>query len=330
MGGNIFVKDHKVLRLEKAEYNNYCKNISDLFVLYGISIFHIVSSIEEKESFGDMDIVVSNTDKNNIKQLLAFIKLHYPYSSNGNVFSFLYFNFQIDLIFVNPTEYSYACNYFNWNDMGNLLGRTAKQVGFKHGWQGLYYVQRYKDRVLKEHLLSTSYLDILTVLKITDKHTFKQGFKTFDQMFKFVSSSPFFHSDIFKLENLNHTNKVRDRKRKTYQKFLAYSKSIENQYTARTKLTEEEKLEYVCSFFPSLRKEVELVLAIEEEKEKVKEKYNGFIVSNITNLSGKELGKFMSYFSQKYSFQTLSTISSEDIVDIIHSEFEIYNENHTH
>lgn len=332
MGGNVFTKTHEVVRLEKDQYLQYCKKFSDYLYTNNIHTFHMVRAVEEKSSFGDLDIILSVNSKSK-KYVDHFITnvlpTAFPFSRNGNVISILYDKFQIDIILVDSSIYNYACNYFNWNDLGNLLGRTIKQVGFKHGWDGLWYVQRHKDRVLKTHLLSTSYSDVLKVLKISDKYSMLSGFKTFEQLFEFVISSPYFHPDIFKLENLNHINKVRDRKRKTYQKFLEYTKTLKD-YPERIKLSEEEKLEYVCSYFPHLRKEVEKVQEIELKKDTVKIKYNGTIVSNITKLQGKDLGQFMSYFSKSYYSDTLFLMSPEDIIEKIKLTFEKYNDHHSH
>lgn len=112
MGGNIFKIDHNVIRLDKKEYITYCSEISEILgnTINSDSIF-IVPAIEEKDTFGDMDIVIPDHFKD---QLILVLKDKYIYSENGNVFSFLYNSFQIDLIFVDNSVYNYACHYFNF------------------------------------------------------------------------------------------------------------------------------------------------------------------------------------------------------------------------
>lgn len=303
MGGNVFTATHKVVRLNKPEYLNYCSHFETLFkdLGYDSTTYKITVAIKEKGTFGDMDVVV-NSDRVDMAYVHTRLdKLGYPTSKNGNVLSFLYNSFQIDLIFVEDKCFNYAWHYLNWNDVGNIIGRLAKQYGLKHGWQGLYYVQRNGDHVVKEHLLSTDYLDVLKCMSL-NKHTFFKGFDTYTEMFEWVTNTPRFMPDIFKFENLNHTNKVRDRKRKTYNMFLKHLEEIDKgQFKGNYKLTDEEKTECVCRWFPFVRKEIELVNAQIERHNLIKSKFNGRLVKEITKLEGHQLGYFMTQFKGYYN-----------------------------
>ena len=272
-----------------------------------------------------MDVVV-NSNKVDVSFIETKLKRYgYPVSKNGNVLSFLYKSFQIDLIFVDDLYFNYAWHYFNWNDVGNIIGRLAKQYGLKHGWQGLYYVQRNGDHVVKEHLLSTEYLDILKCMHL-DKYTFFKGFETYEQMFDWIVSSPRFMPDIFKFENLNHTNRVRDRKRKTYNMFLSYLEEIDvGQFEGNFKLTEEEKRECVCRWFPFIRKEIEEIDKYIERVNITKAKFNGALVSKLTNTVGKDLGNFIQLFKSKYDIEWIYNNTPSDInnaiIDFYKNEF---------
>lgn len=260
-----------------------------------------------------MDVVV-NSNKVDVSFIETKLKRYgYPVSKNGNVLSFLYKSFQIDLIFVDDLYFNYAWHYFGYQDLGNLIGRLAKQYGLKHGWQGLYYVQRNGDHVVKEHLLSTEYLDILKCMHL-DKYTFFKGFETYEQMFDWIVSSPRFMPDIFKFENLNHTNRVRDRKRKTYNMFLSYLEEIDvGQFEDNFKLTEEEKRECVCRWFPFIRKEIEEIDKHIERVNVTKAKFNGALVSQLTNIVGKDLGNFIQLFKSKYDIEWIYNTPQSDI-----------------
>ena len=72
------------------------------------------------------------------------------YIRNGNVVSIEFKNFQIDFIYVKPIEYECANNYFSYNDMGNLLGRVIKQLGFKLSFKGLRYAIRNEHTIVKD------------------------------------------------------------------------------------------------------------------------------------------------------------------------------------
>ena len=326
MGGNVFINTHNVVRLNKEDYNRYVNEISEHLHNIGIKTFFPTQAIKDKEDFGDMDIIVSSTAET---KSLALTWLHnfYPYQSNGEVVSFLYKSFQIDLIFIAEKSYNYACNYFSHNDLGNLLGRMAKQLGFKHGHEGLYYVQRDGDATLKEHLLSTNYLDILNILGL-DKLKFMKGFDTYQDLFDFVMSSPYYNPEIFKLENLNNINRVRDRKRKTYNMFLQYSREREHLYPSVPKLTKEERTEFVFNLYPKIRKEAEILQSEYDLKKLIASKTNGnFLMELIPELKGKELGQFIFYLKnnsiQLYS-ATVLTLSVEEIKDLVLSHYKEY------
>lgn len=318
MGGNIFVNSHTTRRLEKEEYNSYVKEVLDLLLSVNSSLsLHVTRAIRSKEDFGDLDIVVKGRNERSlIEDSLG--RLGYPLSKNGDVTSFLYIDFQVDLIFTNESHYKYSCHYFDWNDLGNLVGRMSKQFGFKHGHNGLYYVLRDDDRVIKEFLLSTEYLDIINILSL-DKFKFKSGFDAYEELFDFIIASPYFNSDSFKLENLNNINRVRDRKRKTYNMFLKYieSKNIEGKGTS--KLSYEEKESFVLNKFPHIRHEVQELKDKVKLGNKVKERINGRIIMSLfKDIDGKTVGKYIDILKERRP-----DLYSETVLDMTEEEVHL-------
>ena len=299
MGGNVFRHTHTVRRLVKEEYYQYANGILGLIrEATGPIKLHVTQAIESKEDFGDMDIIICGRDKRNLIENLLTIK-EYPMQKNGDVTSFLFIDFQVDLIFTDESHYEYSCNYFDWNDLGNLIGRMSKQLGFKHGHDGLYYVLRNDDRIIKEFLLSTSYLDILHILGL-DKIKFWKGFATYEELFEYVIRSPFFNPDSFKLENLNNINRVRDRKRKTYNLFLKYIQEKDIQSKGIRKLTYEEKEEFVLNKFPHIRHQVQELKDKAALGSKIKERINGRIIMNLfSNIDGLTVGKYIEVLKER-------------------------------
>ena len=316
MGGNIW-KDQSI-RLNKNEYFECCYQIQEFLTsVLGVDqqdIF-VIQAVKDKESFGDMDIVVRKNNYNILDIQTKIQEQNLNTFKNCDILSFLNTNnFQIDLIFVDRNVFNYACNYFGCQDLGNLLGKLIKQYGFKHGWNGLYYVQRNGDHVVQEHLLSTRYLDIINILGL-DRYKFLCGFNSYEDMFDWLVKSPLFISSIFKYENLNHTNRVRDRKRKVYNLFLDYidklDDSIKNKET--TKLSEEEKRSFVFSKFPKLALEVERLDKEIEIHNIIKLKFNGELVKSLTGLSGAPLGDFIKLFKSNYNDNWIFNTSQYEI-----------------
>ena len=84
----------------------------------------------------------------------------------------------------------------------------------------------YNTTKIKEYCLSNNFEDILNILGLNTT-VYKNGFDTYQEMFDFVISSPYFDKNLFLFENLNNKNRVRDKKRKTYNMFLEYLDTIE-------------------------------------------------------------------------------------------------------
>ena len=290
--------------------------MSLLSQFYSNKELHVTQAIRSKEDFGDMDVIVKGSSKRvEVENFLT--SSNYPFVKNGDVTSFLYKSFQIDLIFTNEDHYEYSCNYFDWNDLGNLVGRISKQLGFKHGHDGLYYVLRNDDRIIKEFLLSTSYLDIIHILGL-DKLKFKQGFDSYEDLFEFVLSSPYFNPEIFKLENLNNINRVRDRKRKNYNLFLKYieDKTYNKSDGFQRELTYEEKEKFVFKHFPKIYPEVVELKFKTELENQIKERINGRIIMQLVpSAKGERVGEYIKAIKERrpdlYSKEVLEMTEEE-------------------
>lgn len=291
MGGNVFKNNYTVVRLEEKEYTKYCDNLSFILKDLGITLFHFTRSVSEKRDHGDLDVIVLDTPTN-YSAIRSFFH-EYPTSKNGDVFSVLFNSFQIDFIFTPEKYFNYSCNYFDWNDLGNLIGRLSKSLGFKHGHNGLYYIQRIGDHYKKEHILSYNFSDIIKILKLNPVK-FKEGFSTYKELFDFIIESPYFDKEKFKLENLNNTNRVRDRKRKTYNLFLKYVEDID-----KKPIVILDKYQFVCSFFPTLDLKVKLDCELYYQKIQVNKILDGRFIISLLGIEGKKLGVFKRSFVEK-------------------------------
>lgn len=309
MGGNIW-KDTST-RLEKQDYLALVKEIKDLFSQYGRDNFFDTKFVEEKSSFGDLDILVPSSLKDAVSNYISY--LDYPINYNGDVISILYKNFQIDFIFIPDNSFEYSKHYFSWNDLGNFIGRVAKSLGFKHGHLGLQYKQMKGDRVLFNHVLSTNYYDILNILEL-DVSVFDKGFKTFNEMFEWVSSSPYFDSSLFMFSNLNNRNRVRDKKRKIYNMFLSFLESRDPIFP-----TKRYTLENILQTFPWLENRLASVNLEEEIREHVSNKFNGNLVLKlIPDINDLDIGNIIKSVKSmdNYSMFILNS-SDKDIEHLI-------------
>lgn len=294
MGGNA-IKGAK--RLEKDEYLAMKKYVTDKLNLHNIK-HHVIQAYETKPSFGDMDIIIVKQAERNVKQICCDALEPLETIHNGNVSSLNVQGFQVDLIFESEDNFDFATKYFAFNDLGNLIGRVAHRMGFKFGHDGVWFVMRDGDHVFGEICLTKDFSKGLTFFGF-DAERYKQGFKTLEDIFTYVSSSKYFNRDLYPLEHRNHIARMRDRKRKTYTAFLDYC----------DKLPQREEFQFVDKdfyvqqafmIFPNFENEYSLMVRDYEISKIIKSKFNGNMVMELTGLTGKNLGKFMSDFKQQF------------------------------
>ena len=231
MGGNA-IKQVMVRRYQRVEFKALSIEVIDIVKQnfnFWFSKQEIIPYYRNKPSFGDMDVVAKlnapldqesiNCIKEQIGKAFNSKEIHF----SDKVFSFEYKNFQIDLICCINSEYETSRNYFSYNDLGNLIGRVAKSsFNLSFGHKGLLYKVRYDNSlVLGEILLSNDINEMLSFLGF-DPQRWKEGFDEIEDVFRYVVSSKYFHKSYFDLDNLNHINKTRNRKRESYMNFLKF------------------------------------------------------------------------------------------------------------
>ena len=324
MGGNIWDTS---LRLDKKDYLILEEKIVNMLleeIVTDKAHLSKIKFIKDKETFGDLDLLVTKEYKHKEYLLQYLQNKKYPYQVNTDVVSFLFENFQVDIIFVkNFSELSYAKHYFSWNDAGNLVGRLIKQLGFKHGHQCLLYIDRRDTQVLAEIPLTYNYYKVLDILKL-DVQTFLKGFKSKLELFSWITASPYFNAEIFKLENLNNSNRVRDRKRATYKEFLIYlEENKPNSFTY--KFNRESIVLYNFPEFWGVLQENEKNF---QENLAIKKAFNGVVIKDILNITGLPLGLFIKYLKSNISTETLltfATIKTEaEQIELIKTTYQTY------
>jgi len=271
---------------------------------------HVVKFYHNKETHGDMDILIKINNHTNNKLIINFIKNNYNPNEihmNGNVISFNYEDFQIDFILINESNWDIAKHYFDYDCCGNIMGKTYHKFNLSYGWEGMYYKFRnFNGRNSSNILISKDPRKIFDFGGYNyDKYLL--GFDNLEEIFAFVIDCKYFDSNIFQMENLKHIDRKRNRKRKSYHVFLNYLK--ENGIATQFSFNRDKAMyiPIINEFFP----EADLIEKLDLLNEKnninkiLAEKFNGNIIMTWTNLSGKELGnairKFKLALGDKYN-----------------------------
>lgn len=304
MGGNA-IKIAPTRRFTKAEYDELCLEVHAKFKAYNWRYrYHIIDSYFEKSDFGDMDILVEKAPRSTLNGTtgtwlpVAFIEM-FPSKevvTNGDVISLEYKGFQLDFIQVSGDIFNFAKTYFAWNDLGNLMGKTARRMGLKYGWQGLSYTLRdgIGDKV--GEIPVTKIPEEAVRFLGYDWDRMQKGFKNLEEIFEFTASSKYFDPNAYSLENLNHVDRIRDKKRTTYQEFLTWLDKNGKKEPGIVIPDPSYYLHTIRRSFPEFAMKYDLLNAQVAKRAKVRQKFNGDIVSEITGLKGKDLGDFMREF----------------------------------
>ena len=303
MGGQA-LKNANTERKSKEQFINiYCKVVQKLIEEMNIHPIDIrmIDYYRDKSDFGDMDLIISKEYKNDtfldrLKQVFNPIEV-YP---NTDVYSFDFEKFQIDLIFI-PREYlQIATTYYNYNDLGNLMGRIADKLGVRYGHTGLKFEHYVLNRSAKLATIKLS-IDPRQIFEFLgyDFDRYLLGFQNIEEMFEYVVTSKYFNPKYFEYSNLNHQNRTRNKKRKTYEQFLEWLKNTKYSYVYEP--TAEKNLQKIFETFPFVKSEIERVEKELRKKDIIGNKFNGNLIKNlIPDINFKRISNIIIEFNKLY------------------------------
>ncbi len=277
----------------------------------------------EKPDFGDLDILVEGGAGYDAALMAAALGAT-EVVFNGDVTSIgVQLDegiFQVDLISIPAASFDFAARYFGYNDFGNLVGRIAHQFGAKFGHVGLLYQILDPDKsshMLGEVSITSDFPTALALLgydalRYAAMHSMRQ-FRTLDDIFRYVVSTPYANRDIYMLDNRSHRARIRDAKRATYKAFLLW---LEQQSTdavpaypwgeegsAMREAHKSRFLDAALAQLPAFKENYDRTLAAAARAQQLKLKFNGAMAAQITGLSGKELGAFMQRVRDSFADQ---------------------------
>ena len=274
---------------------------------------HLFDQLPEQAEAGDADILVEGHegyDPDVAAQALGAVEVvrNGPVTSigvlarpeepfiDGNVF-------QVDLVKIPSEAFDYACGYFMWSDLGNLVGRIAHAMGVAHKHDGLYFYFRdpeSPDYRFRDILLTHNHDQALRFLGY-DPARFNQGFDTLEDIFEFAASSCFFAPAIYLLENRNARARVRDRKRPAYTGFLQWCADRPQLPAFEFPADKAAWHARLVEFFPHFQRDFEAANTALDRQKAVAAKFNGAWVSQLTGLQGKALGAVMRRFKESFA-----------------------------
>lgn len=312
MGGNA-IKKVPTIRLDRNRYHAYCVDLEKtLNREFPSGDFRVIPAYGDKPDFGDLDMLYAFPDQAGYQSFhdqAAELLRAEQVVKNGDVVSMgvpvsnsEYF--QLDFIRSNPCKIHFAEFYFGYNDLGNLMGRIARFLGLKLGHEGLFYVFRPEDNpdhVFREILVSNDVDVVLNLLGFDPEEYHRNDFAQLSDVFEFVMTSRYMMKEIFLSGNHNHITRKREKKRGTYKEFIAYLETLPSdahvaQYQYEDKKGLRNQVMYNIMQMEVFRRAyLETERAYHRRKEFLK-RFDGKRVSEMTGLSGEELGMFIQAF----------------------------------
>lgn len=323
MGGNL-LKKVGVERKSAEEYRKIVGIvISNLKEIFPSIKMAEIKAYEEKDSFGDADILVEYDDLPGNWIDIIKLKLNptefISNRSNGGrkasqeVHSFDFMNLQIDLIMAPKDLFDFSMNYLSFNDLGNLMGVIAHNMGLKYGSSGLMAPLRAQGdgHQYAEVAVTKSSEEAIRFLGY-DFDRFRKGFRNLEEIFEFVISSEFIERKIYLLENRNNKSRTRDKKRTTYTQFLQWigNRPDADKFRWPKENDEDGKveikkmfLEKVKNSFPDFKKRLEGEAQEMAMSASVKLKWNGVLVKKWTDANDIDLYQIMLKAFEKNEFK---------------------------
>jgi len=322
MGGNA-LKPVKTKRLGRSDFeqstlkvvkvlNNAIAKFNDSAVGDKVTYPpYEVKAYRKKETFGDLDLLVESTlfTRYTREQMLTDMALEFnykfelPFKRNGDVLSFGVPSdedgvfFQVDIISTKKEDFLCHASYLNWNDLGNLIGVVASKTKIlKHGHSGLYYI--YREGSFAKHgeeLLTNDYQRTLEFLGY-EQSRYLEGFDTLEDVYAYAASSKFFDPKLYAFEERNHDQRMRDRKRPTYNGFLAWIDAMDAQgaFEGRLKNDTDAWVKRIYEFFPHFADAEKKKWVEVANKKSLKEYFNAGLVQKYhPELEGEVLGLYI-------------------------------------
>jgi hypothetical protein len=312
---------------------NKLQNDHNFTLLYNLKI-GVAPCIRSKMDHGDLDIIVgtnySNTGLDKFTprwkghaEFREYIKSEFGYAphQNTNVFSFPVEGFQVDVTFVPREEYDMSISYCSWGDVSNLVGRVFHRMGGHYGHTGLSFWIRQglfdgniewsdSDHIYEKCILSRNVEEIFKIGGFDFKR-WQRGFDTEEDAFDFVVNSEYFDSSLFDLENLNHTNRTRNRKRGMYMRFIEYigNKNVKN----KAFLPKGTYSLILQNKFPVLRNAISQYRLQYEIDKNIKGKVNGKLIMEWLNTTDGPLVGTIMKTVKGMGKDILLSMSSEEI-----------------
>lgn len=315
MGGNFW----KLGRMLRDEYLLRETAVRECLEARAPGEYRIPRYFEDKLDFGDMDVIVSKAvlqrDPNFLARLFADLGI-VDYKANGAVTTTVFRGLQTDFFLVPPCNVDTTYTFMCFGEVGNILGRLGRRFKLKFGIDGLNYVFRWGDHYKQEFTVTRDFAAICDLFGL-DHSTWVRGFATREEMFRWVTASPWFSARPYIDPESPMVQRAGVRPG-----IAAFIEFVKVNVPADAGAYIADPVAWVEAKFPEARLPEKLAKQVEKTDRlaAVSEKFSGRLVMEFRpGLEGRELGEFIRQFRlskddfQAYVLATSAEQIREDI-----------------
>lgn len=307
MGGHA-LKTITTVRKNKVEYLEIKSTIADVLSKNNI-IFDFIPELDDKKSFGDLDILWNQKTNPTIVMRDTIEQLFSPCEvvTNGDVISFDYNDFQID--FIKCQSVDFAKCYFSYGDFGQLLGVVINKYDLTFGHNGFFCHINQTSLLLTQDV--NQFFDFINI-------NFDQwkNIRTQYDLFELIKTCKFYDPDLF--IQSNHKHRLLLKNRPLYSEFLKYI-NLDTK-TESISISSEDK-EMVFNQVIVVFNKIDDIIKIQEldkKKEIIHSKFNGNMLKDM-GYDGKQIGTIIKKFKSLYDNfdEWIYQTKSEDIMAVL-------------
>lgn len=231
MGGKLFNTE----RINREKYDYTLNLFKQAMAEHNITVTDI-PFFRQKDSFGDIDVIttseqVGKLGNNWLETLTETLNKYSETETTGKqgagVKSFKFNNTQVDLIYVPDSVYERTYQMLSWNDLSGFVGIVMRKLGLKlSNKKGigikLSKFTNYEIEGDDNWLYFDLPLEVAINIVGLDYERFLKGFDTKEEIFDYVTSSPYYSYGLFSYENGNNKHRQRNKERGTFKEMLEY------------------------------------------------------------------------------------------------------------
>jgi hypothetical protein len=327
MGGNAIPNAR---RITTAELLEIVEKLMPILKKY-YQFCYVPKFMGNKETHGDVDFMVTLPVVDNHRELLK-AELQSKHSVvNGTTGSYEYNGVQIDVSLHSAEDFVTTCWYKNYGDVSMLIGVMTHHVGLVYGMDGLRLRLGFEDgKVVSGFKASVHHFHEITLSKSPKAifqflglsyEKYSQGFYDQNEIVDFLAKSPYFFAPHFYPHDESACHRYRE-KRPSYQEVRRLIK--ERADLPQTHLpTNEEMIDIAVKHF-QCQKKVEDFVNLAVIHDKVKQRFNGDTVGQVSGLTQKALGNLMQHLRKVFTQLEIACMTDEEWKTRLDKAIEAY------